>query len=259
MLIEDPRNRKTVAHMLDHHWISHLIPTDSQFQRAPPASPSPSESSATPPTTDGAIACSQSMENLNLSDLPIPGLSTVNQDATVQKPAMTGSSDAVQQGTDSFASDFSVTAKIPGAFPKPKKGKARLAVVDEAVTDGTPWDSAVPRVKPGAPGPSRGAPSPPAQPVKRKSNLITGSSPLSSLSSEDEDEDATTREAPNKPITRRGVAPRSKSKAVEPSSHKRKGRPPSSISKLRRPTPKDEEEYGGRRSGRPPAKTPRYT
>ena len=260
MLIEDPRNRKTVAYMLDHHWISHLVPPDSQFQRAPPlVSPLLSESSATPPTTDGAIACNESMENLNLSDLSIPGLSMIDQDGARKKKGVGVSSDPVRQCSD--ASELSVTAKIPGAFPKPKKDKVLATVEEEAVREGTPWKF-VPPVNTKAPGPSREIQTSGSQSVKRKSDLIAGSSPLSSLSSSEDEDKETMRPGAKKAIAaRRGVTSRTRSRAktAEASGNKRKGRPPLSVSRLRRGVAKDEEEHITRKSSRPPAKTPRYT
>lgn len=249
MLMEDPRNRKTVSCMLDHHWIANLVPSDSEYQR--PLSLPPSEASSTPPTTDGAHACSQSMENLNLSDIPIPGLSMIDQHTAKRQKNMAVSSNAVKvdQGMDSFASEFSVTAKIPGAFPKAKKEKGRhkLAAVEEAGVDGASWDFAPP-IALGAPGPLPSS----RLPAKRKSNLIAGSSPLTPLSSDEES-------VVERPVGRRGAATRTKGKATE-ASNKRKTRPPSSTSRTRRAHPMDSEELAVRKSSRrPPAKTPRYT
>lgn len=249
MLVDDPRNRKTVTYMLDHHWISHLVPTDSQFQRAP--SHSPSGSSTTPPTTDGALACSQSMENLNLSDIAIPGLSMVDHLATKNSTPMAVSSDKVSQSMESAPSEISVTAQIPGAFPKARRVQPRrLAVVRESGVESASLDSSASLVATGASGVSRRTASPTTLPTKRKNNLIAGSSPLSSLSSDSEDSDT-----PKKLVTRRGVArKKSKGKAVEAPGNKRKTRPPSSTNKVRH----DEEHVMRKSSRRPAAKTPRY-
>jgi hypothetical protein len=191
------------------------------------------------------------METLNLADIPIPGLSTIDQNATIKKRVMAGSSKAAHQEVkvDSLASsDFSVTAKIPGAFPKARGARQRLAAVDEVGGGDSSWNFV------GAPGPSTSSSS---IPVKRRSNLITGSSPLSSLSSEDEEPVAVSPKPKPKPVGRRSVAARGKGKAVDTSSHRR-NRPPASTMRLRRTAPKDDED-GGRSRGRPPAKAPRYT
>jgi hypothetical protein len=199
------------------------------------------------------------MENLNLSEISIPGLSMIDQHATKRPNGKPITSNAADQGVESFASEFSVTAKIPGAYPKTKKEKAvrkPLAAVEEAGVEGASWGFVPPRMAPGAPGPSRQAASPATLlPVKRKSNLIAGSSPLSSLSSDEGEEEVVEK----KPVSRRGAAARSKGKAAEALGNKRKARPPSSTSKTRRAPPTDDEEFTVRKSSRrPPAKTPRY-
>lgn len=187
--------------MLDHHWISSLVPSDSQFFQHPVSQPSGFDSATPPTTTDGALVCSQSLENLNLSDMAIPGLHTVRRHADAADVA--ADPEAETPVAESFASETSVTAKIPGAYPKSRKDQARpaLAAVEEASVE---WNA-----NGNEPGPSRGMPSPATFPVKRKSNLIEGSSPLSSLSSSEADA------SPKKPVVRRAVPPRSKGKAVE--------------------------------------------
>ncbi|KAF8586665.1 Pkinase-domain-containing protein [Ramaria rubella] len=205
LLREDPRNRKSVLCMLDHPWISPLLPADAQFQRTRPSS--------TPSTPDG--------------------LSSIGREASDPVNGTTVFPQTKHQEMESMISEVSVTAKIPA--------------VEEAVGDNPSWEFVVPPLTPGAPGPSRQTPEPNGLLGKRKSHLIAGSSPLSSLSSDEESE--TERK---KPVSRRSAPRRSKGKAVD---NKRKPLP-------RRSSKDGDEEYGVRntKNGRrqPPAKAARH-
>jgi len=268
LLAEDPRIRKSVTEMLDHRWIEMLVPSDSQFQHPLPHSQS---STSTPPTVgDGAVAFSQSFENLNLSDITIPGLPSTRTHTVAEKSVDSGG----QVG--SFLSEVSVSAKVPGAFPQPKtKTRQPLAAVAETHAEPS-WDfvgAESPRKTRGAvrrnvndSGPSTGGGSlsPTKVPAKRKNNPLEGSSPLSSLPDSDSEED---EPVVKKPLVQR--APPAHRKAAESSAAaaKRRTRAAPSGTKARkykeevddRASSADEGPQNARRSNRRHPKVPRLS
>lgn len=151
----------TISRALDHPWIRELVPSQSRiFYGDSQGSLGNSQNKATP-TTDGALACSQSMEQLQLFDRPIPALGMNRQeDHTASPQDYQLPMDAISE-----ISEVSVTSKMPGAYPKPPKQSKKhpLPPLSEE-PDGMAWDI----------------------PAKRKSQDFGGSSPLTPLSSEDD-------------------------------------------------------------------------
>jgi hypothetical protein len=258
--------------MLDHPWISALIPSDPQFQHPP----WPSSASSLPPAkADGTLVCSQSFVNISISDISIPGLN-------LHRPATASMSvdPDLDVGVDTFPSAISVIAQIPEVVPpEPKKDKGRqpLSAVEQSTAENSLCDFVDPGfprkarnrdMNENEPGPSRRTPSPAKVPAKRKYNLIASSSSLSSLPDEDEDE---VKESAKQSVVRRAPSPRikGKGKAVEAPPHRRRdvrarplnGRPRRASTAQKDDLESSEENLHcvKRGSGRhPPAKVPRY-
>ncbi|KAF8521263.1 kinase-like domain-containing protein [Hysterangium stoloniferum] len=225
LLQQDMRRRKTISQMLDHPWIRNLVPTYSQVLVN-----SQSSSGSSVEQSDPNV-CHQSFEQLRLSDgacMPIPGL---------------GAPDAT---TGAVVSQDSVTVNMPGAYPKPQVDA--MMTIDEAPLTSESWGCiSVNGPTPNTPDPS------PSTAAKRKIQ-IAGSSPLSSLSSdEDDDTSGAAAETLAKPVLRRPVI-RRKNTPMPPSGRKTRGIP----SNIKRAAPQDEDPSARQVNRRPPAKVARY-
>ncbi|KIJ49369.1 hypothetical protein M422DRAFT_225013 [Sphaerobolus stellatus SS14] len=216
LLIEEPRDRMSVANALDHVWLRDVVPLHARGTYAQSSYPSSDLDFPVEGLDPQDVPCSQGMQDLNLSDMPIPGLGAA---------------------AEADRSEFSVTAQIPGAFPKGPKPHPQLAAIEE---DRRAY-------------------------LKRKSEAIMGSSPLSSLSSlPSDDED----EAPPPPRPTSTRKPRAGTPA-RPSTARAKKTPASSARKPATRTPASSAKKAAadvstpatRRSarGQPAAKVPRIS
>lgn len=184
LLAFDPRGRRRVDEMLDHKWICDFIPSYSRIF------PFQTEALLTPkPTDQDALACSQSFQQLHLSDgssMAIPGLTAASGNSPEN---IEPTPPPIDVGVPSFSSDISLTTKMPGAFPKGRNPDPLPAIAEggSGVLLGQPESAEVMRLK----------------------AMIAGSSPLSSLSSDDNSEDSVPVEEPEiesrrqHPITKR--------------------------------------------------------